>query len=73
MVLMLVQATYDGYRPLTTQIFDRKDPYLTNDSVFAVKDSLIVDFVERKGDSQAGIELNYDVKLVADESKTKGA
>lgn len=73
MVLMLVQATYDGYRPLTTQIFDRKDPYLTNDSVFAVKDSLIVDFVERKGDSQAGIELNYDVKLVADESKTNGA
>lgn len=70
---MLVQATYDGYRPLTTQIFDRKDPYLTNDSVFAVKDSLIVDFVERKGDSEAGIELNYDVKLVADESKTNGA
>ncbi|OJJ56774.1 hypothetical protein ASPSYDRAFT_1090951 [Aspergillus sydowii CBS 593.65] len=66
-------ATYDGYRPLTTQIFDRKDPYLTNDSVFAVKDSLIVDFVERKGDPQAGIELNYDVRLVADESKTNGA
>ncbi len=70
---MLAQATYDGYRPLTTQIFDRKDPYLTNDSVFAVKDSLIVDFVERKGDPQAGIELNYDVRLVADESKTNGA
>ena len=70
---MLAQATYDGYRPLTTQIFDRKDPYLTNDSVFAAKDSLIVDFVERKGDPQAGIELNYDVRLVADESKTNGA
>lgn len=57
------QATYEGYKPLTTQIFDRKDPYLTNDSVFAVKDSLIVDFVERKGDPQAGLELQYDVKL----------
>ncbi|KAL4925612.1 intradiol ring-cleavage dioxygenase [Aspergillus undulatus] len=57
-------ATYDGYKPLTTQIFDRKDPYLTNDSVFAVKDSLVVDFVERKGDPQAGLELNYDVRLV---------
>ncbi|PYI18278.1 aromatic compound dioxygenase [Aspergillus japonicus CBS 114.51] len=56
-------ATYEGYKPLTTQIFDRKDPYLTNDSVFAVKDSLIVDFVERKGDPQAGLELQYDVKL----------
>lgn len=32
--------------------------------MFAVKDSLVVDFVERKGDAQAGLELNYDVKLV---------
>ncbi|KAL4921039.1 Intradiol ring-cleavage dioxygenase [Aspergillus aurantiobrunneus] len=66
-------ATHDGYKPLTTQIFDRKDPYLTNDSVFAVKDSLIVDFIERKGDPQAAIELNYDVKLVPDASKVNGA
>ncbi|KAL5343329.1 Intradiol ring-cleavage dioxygenase [Aspergillus crustosus] len=59
-------ALHDGYKPLTTQIFDRNDPYLTNDSVFAVKDSLIVDFVERKGDPQAGLELTYDVRLVPD-------
>ncbi|KAJ6106418.1 hypothetical protein N7512_009935 [Penicillium capsulatum] len=57
-------ATKEGYRPLTTQIFDRKDKYLTNDSVFAVKDSLVVDFVPRKDDPQAGLELEYDVKLV---------
>lgn len=68
-----LQATHDGYRPLTTQIFDRKDKYLTNDSVFAVKDSLVVDFVERKGDPQAGLELNYDVKLVASEATPNGA
>ncbi|KAE8144320.1 Intradiol ring-cleavage dioxygenase [Aspergillus avenaceus] len=61
-------ATLDGYKPLTTQIFDRKDPYLTNDSVFAVKDSLVVDFVPRKDDPQAGLELNYDVKLVPAET-----
>ncbi|KAG2411803.1 hypothetical protein HFD88_009359 [Aspergillus terreus] len=66
-------ATHDGYKPLTTQIFDRKDPYLTNDSVFAVKDSLIVDFLPRKGDPQAGLELTYDVKLVRENSKTNGA
>lgn len=59
------KATKEGYRPLTTQIFDRRDKYLDNDSVFAVKDSLVVDFVERKDDPQAGLELNYDVKLVA--------
>ncbi|KAJ5684421.1 uncharacterized protein N7477_000766 [Penicillium maclennaniae] len=64
-------VTRDGYRPLTTQIFDSKDKYLTNDSVFAVKDSLIVDFVERKGDPQAGLELKYDVKLVGDTPKAE--
>ncbi|KAL1971096.1 hypothetical protein VTN77DRAFT_47 [Rasamsonia byssochlamydoides] len=57
-------VTHDSYKPLTTQIFDRKDPYITNDSVFAVKDSLIVDFVPRKDDPKAGLELRYDVKLV---------
>ncbi|OJJ38988.1 hypothetical protein ASPWEDRAFT_105243 [Aspergillus wentii DTO 134E9] len=67
-----ILATYDGHKPLTTQIFDRKDQYLENDSVFAVKDSLVVDFVPRKDDPQAGLELNYDVKLVP-EAKTNGA
>ncbi|KAJ6021808.1 hypothetical protein N7540_007312 [Penicillium herquei] len=62
-----ILATHEGYRPLTTQIFDSQDKYLTNDSVFAVKDSLIVDFVPREGDSKAALELKYDVKLVADE------
>ncbi|KAF7121637.1 hypothetical protein CNMCM5793_009108 [Aspergillus hiratsukae] len=58
------QATHKDYRPLTTQIFDRKDQYLANDSVFAVKDSLVVDFEERNGDLRASLELKYDVKLV---------
>ncbi|KAJ5888232.1 Intradiol ring-cleavage dioxygenase core [Penicillium taxi] len=57
-------ATHDGYRPLTTQIFDAKSKYLENDSVFAVKDSLVVDFIPRDGDARAELELNYDVKLV---------
>lgn len=51
---------------MTTQIFDRQDKYLDNDSVFAVKDSLIVDFVPLKNDPHASLELEYDVKLVAD-------
>jgi len=35
----------EGYEPVTTHIFDRGDPYLESDAVFAVKDSLICDFV----------------------------
>ena len=36
----------DGYQPVTTHIFDAIDPYLSSDAVFAVKDSLICEFVE---------------------------
>ena len=51
------------YKPIVTQIFDRIDKYLTNDSVFAVKDSLIVDFLPREGDDKAAFELKYDFNL----------
>src|SRR5690242_4641023 len=34
----------EGYEPVTTHIFDRRDEYLGSDAVFAVKDSLICDF-----------------------------
>jgi catechol 1,2-dioxygenase len=37
-------VTADGYDGVTTHIFDRTDPYLESDAVFAVKDSLICDF-----------------------------
>ncbi|KAI9864492.1 MAG: hypothetical protein M1824_005196 [Vezdaea acicularis] len=52
-----------GYRPLTTQIFDRRDRYVTDDAVFAVKEELVVDFLERKGDPKAQFQLEYDFKL----------
>jgi catechol 1,2-dioxygenase len=53
----------DGYKPVTTQIFDRKDKYLDNDSVFAVKDSLIVDFKPLEGNPKATLELEYPIVL----------
>ncbi|KAF2219801.1 Intradiol ring-cleavage dioxygenase [Elsinoe ampelina] len=57
-----------GYKPLVTQIFDRRDEYITNDSVFAVKDSLVVDFVPFKGDPKADFKLDYDFRLASYES-----
>lgn len=53
-----------GHKPLVTQIFDRRDEHITNDSVFAVKDSLIVDFLPRAGDAKAAFQLQYDFMLV---------
>lgn len=46
-----------GHKPLVTQIFDRRDEHISNDTVFAVKDSLVVDFEPREGDPKAGFEL----------------
>ncbi len=43
----------DGFEPVTTHIFDRADPYLGSDAVFAVKDSLICDFVRHEDDAEA--------------------
>lgn len=43
----------DGYEPVTTHIFDRRDPYLESDAVFAVKDALICDFVHHDGSNGA--------------------
>ncbi|KAK3044293.1 hypothetical protein LTS18_001681 [Coniosporium uncinatum] len=52
-----------GYKPIITQIFDRRDKYLADDAVFAVKDSLVVDFLPLEGDKQAQFELPYNFKL----------
>lgn len=59
----------EGYKPITTQIFDKESKYLDNDSVFAVKDSLVVEFLPRQEDPKVKRELQYDVKMVPIESK----
>jgi hydroxyquinol 1,2-dioxygenase len=50
-------VTADGYDPVTTHIFDRTDPYLESDAVFAVKDSLICDFVRHEAATPQAAEL----------------
>jgi hydroxyquinol 1,2-dioxygenase len=45
---MIVAAP--GYRPLTTHIFDSASEYLDSDAVFAVKQSLLREFVPRSAD-----------------------
>lgn len=57
------QAGSDKYTPLTTQIFDSASKYRDDDSVFAVKDDLVVDFEPIQGDAKATLELVYDMRL----------
>ena len=47
-VHMIVRAP--GYRTLATHIFDRESEYLDSDAVFAVKPSLLREFVRRPAD-----------------------
>jgi hydroxyquinol 1,2-dioxygenase len=57
---MIVRA--DGYRTLMTHIFDRASDWLDEDAVFAVKRSLIRDFVNRDAndpETPPGIEDDW--------------
>jgi hydroxyquinol 1,2-dioxygenase len=47
----------DGYEPVTTHIFDRTDPYLQSDAVFAVKESLICDFARHEAPTPEASKL----------------
>ena len=67
---MIVAAP--GHETLTTHLFVKGDPYLESDAVFAVKDSLVVDFVphepgvapDGKKMDQAWWSVDYDFGLV---------
>src|SRR5580692_7037177 len=50
-------VTADGYDAVTTHIFDRTDPYLESDAVFAVKDSLVCDFTRHDTPTQEAAAL----------------
>ncbi|KAK7204889.1 hydroxyquinol 1,2 dioxygenase [Myxozyma melibiosi] len=55
-----------GHRRLITQIFDARDEYVENDSVFAVKNELVVNFEACK-DDRAAYQVQYDVTLPSEE------
>ncbi|PPR14877.1 MAG: Hydroxyquinol 1,2-dioxygenase [Alphaproteobacteria bacterium MarineAlpha9_Bin7] len=62
-----------GYKPITTQLFIEGDPYLDSDAVFAVKNSLVANFIRPESDSSQNTpsnsastlqnEINYDFHL----------
>lgn len=49
---------------MVTQIFDKTTKYLDDDSVFAVKNDLVVDFKPVEGNSKNTLDLEYDIRLV---------
>jgi protocatechuate 3,4-dioxygenase beta subunit len=69
-------VTADGYRPLVTEIFPDDDPYLDQDTVFGVREDLVMTYVERTPDtfpdgyvlsgkvSEPYLVADFDLKLV---------
>ena len=59
--------TAPGYQPLVTHIFDKDGEYLDSDTVFAVKDSLKVQFVERAAQEAIGTRAGVSPPYVTAE------
>jgi len=57
-----LMITADGYKDVVTQIFPSDDPWLETDTVFAVKDDLVVDF-KPSTDPKAERDLTLDITL----------
>lgn len=52
----------DGFRSLVTEVFPDDDPYLDQDTVFGVRDDLIMKYIEKPADSfPKGFELSGTV------------
>ncbi|MGO4917233.1 dioxygenase family protein [Pseudogemmobacter sp. W21_MBD1_M6] len=56
----------DGFRTLVSQIYDSSSAYLDNDSVFAVKDSLVADFNKAGPDLDTDLHVKFDFVLKAE-------
>ncbi|KAK9770943.1 putative Aromatic compound dioxygenase [Seiridium cardinale] len=66
-----IMVTHPDYKGCTTQLYPKDDQWLETDTVFAVKDDLVVDFKSLKGDDKATLELNYNVILAPKDYKGK--
>jgi catechol 1,2-dioxygenase len=60
----------DGYQSLISQIYDADTKYLDNDSVFAVKESLIGNLQPAPKGADTDLVMNFDFRL---KKKTAGA
>jgi catechol 1,2-dioxygenase len=57
-----IMVTHPEYQGCTTQLYPSDDPWIKSDTVFAVKDDLVVTFKPFQ-DEKAVLELEYNVNL----------
>ncbi|KAF7717790.1 Intradiol ring-cleavage dioxygenase [Penicillium ucsense] len=58
-----LMITHPDYATVINQIYPSTDPHLEIDSVFAVKDDLVVDFKPKTDDPKAELDLEYNVRM----------
>lgn len=58
-----LKITHPDYATVINQIYPSTDPHLGIDSVFAVKDDLVVDFKPKHDDPKADLDLEYNVNM----------
>jgi catechol 1,2-dioxygenase len=61
------KVSADGYEPVTTHLFDSTDKYLDSDTVFGVKDSLIVEFKEQAAQDETAKKLGVPTPYMTTE------
>ncbi|KAH7014535.1 intradiol ring-cleavage dioxygenase [Microdochium trichocladiopsis] len=60
-----MMVTHDDYIGVTAQLYSRDDQYLETDTVSAVKDDLLLDFIPVTGEKNGAVlDCEYDVKLL---------
>ncbi|KAG9201246.1 hypothetical protein G6514_005977 [Epicoccum nigrum] len=64
-----LMVSAEGFKPLITQLYPRDDQWVQNDTVFAVKDDLLLDFEPSK-DDKAKHDLTYNITLAPTYQKT---
>ncbi|KAJ5388891.1 hypothetical protein N7509_011432 [Penicillium cosmopolitanum] len=58
-----LMVTHPDYATVINQIYPSDDPHLDIDSVFAVKDDLVVDFNPKTDDPKATLDMNYPITM----------
>ncbi|KAH6843143.1 Intradiol ring-cleavage dioxygenase-like protein [Chaetomium sp. MPI-CAGE-AT-0009] len=58
-----IMVTHKDFQGCTTQLYPSDDPWIKSDTVFAVKDDLVVEFKPLKDDPKAVLDLEYNVNL----------
>jgi protocatechuate 3,4-dioxygenase beta subunit len=66
-----LMISHPDYTSVTTQLYPDDDPYTENDTVFAVKDDLVVHFAPRQNDPKAELDLHFDMVLEPSSSNAR--